>query len=240
MGDRPARPEIDPDMEKYTLDPFQFSLGKFYELTRSRRMIPSRIILKEHMEERFSLLENQGIENMGQLIRALGSKNKIMDMASATGIPENYLVLLKREAGSYLAKPFPLSGLYGIPFEYTEVLKSRGIRNTRDFFEAVQTEKQRKDISEKTGIPINRLKEIFSLCDLTRITGVGGLYARIIYDSGIRSTLDFSDTDVSIHSTKYREVIEKYGYKVESLAEDDIQYCIDYARVILEMDSKSE
>jgi len=218
-------------MEKYTLDPFAFSLEKFYEITRSRKMIPSRVPLKENMEEQFQLLENQGIENLGLLISALDSKDKIMNMVSATGIPENYLVLLKREAGSYLAKPVPLSDLLGVPFEFTEVLKSRSIKNTRDFFEAVQTSGQRKEMSETTGIPENRLQEIFSLCDLTRITGVGALYSRIIYDSGIRSTRDFADTDVSFHVAKYKEVIEKYGYKVESLAEDDIQYCIDYARV---------
>ena len=225
-------------MEKYTLDARLLSLERFFELTRSKKMIPSRVILQDNIHERFQSLEDHGIENADQLIKALGSKEKIVEAASSTGIPEQILVLLKREAGSYLAKPFPLSDLPGIPFEYTEVLRSRGIRNTRDFFESVQTARQRKQVSAITGIPENRLKEIFCLCDLSRITGVGWLYSRIIYDSGIRSTREFAETDASVHIMKYRETIEKYGYKTETLGEEDMQYCIDYARVILELNPR--
>ena len=211
------------------------SLERFHELTRSKKMIPSRTMLQDKIFERFQALKSNGIENLGQLISSLGNRVKIGELASLTGIPDNYLAVLKREAGSYLANPFPLSDLPGIPFEFTEVLKSRGIRNTRDFFESVQTAEQRKEVSTITGIPESRLKEIFSLCDLTRITGVGWLYSRIIYDSGIRSVRLFSETDALTHIRKYRDTIEKYGYKAETLGEDDMQYCIDYAHVILEM-----
>ena len=214
------------------------SLERLYELTGSKKMIPSRVVLQERIHERFQALESHGIENMEQLIRSLGNKEKIGEVASSTGIPEHYLVLLKREAGSYLARPFPLSDLPGIPFEFTEVLKSRGIRNTRDFFESVQTAQQRKEVSAMTGIPESRIIEIFSLCDLTRITGVGWLYSKIIYDSGIRSTREFAETDALAHIHAYRETIEKYGYQAEILGEDDMQYCIDYAHVILETNPK--
>ena len=224
-------------MEKYTLDPGRISLQRFFELTRARRMIPSRVALHEQPEERFRLLEGYGIRDVGQLIRALGTKSKIHTVASATGIPESYLVLLKREAGSYLARPFPLSDLPGIPFEYSEALKSEGIRNTREFFEGAQTDRQQEELSARTGIPVTRLQEIWSLCDLSRITGVGALYARIIYHSGIRSVREFANTDPATHNKKYLQVVGKYGYPDQPLSEEDIVYCIDYANVILELGS---
>jgi nucleotidyltransferase/DNA polymerase involved in DNA repair len=222
-------------MERYSIEPAKLSLERFFELTRSKKLIPSRITLHHKTGERFRLLASLGIENLAQLIGALGNKKKMQQVASSTGIPLEILVLLKREAGSYMAKPFPLSDFPGIPYEFTEVLKSRGIRNTRDFFEKVQSSAQRREVSTSTGIPESRLQEIYSLCDLSRITGVGGLYARIIFEAGISSTLDFANTNAATHNEKYLKVIEKYAYPAKPLGEDDIRYCIDYAKVILEM-----
>ncbi|MCP4312618.1 MAG: DUF4332 domain-containing protein [Bacteroidetes bacterium] len=222
-------------MESYTLDPEVFSLQLFYELSRSKRMIPSRISLKEGIESYFEALEARGIENLRQLISALGNKEKIAAMAREAGIPESYLVLLKREAGSYLSKPFTLSEFPGIPLEYTEVLKSRGIRNTRDFFERVQSPEQRKVVSGQIGIPDSRLRELYCLCDLSRITGVGGFYARIIYHAGIRSVREFAMTDPATHNKLYMEVLDKYNYPVKSLGEEDLQYCINYATLLVEL-----
>jgi hypothetical protein len=222
-------------MEKYTMDPSLISMNYFHHLIESKKMVPSRISLQENSGENFRLLEKHGIENLAQLIKALGNKSKINALAQKTGIPQNTLTLMKREAGSYLAKPFPISDLPGIPYEYSEVLKTKGIRNTRDYFESVQTASQRENISGLTGIPESRLTEIASLCDLTRITGVGALYARIIYDSGISSATEFAKTEPAVHCMKYKEQLEKYGYPIAPISEEDIQYCIDYANVIVEM-----
>jgi hypothetical protein len=216
-------------MEDYNLDREQFSLQLFNEQIRTKKMIPSRVLLQEGREKYFGALEIKGIKNLKQLIAVLGNSNKIKLVASECGIPELYLTLLKREAGSYLAKPFPLSDFPGIPLEYTEVLKTRGIRNTRDFFESVQNANQRKGMAKQTGIPESRLREIFALCDLSRITGVGSFYARIIYEAGLRSVCDFATTDAATHNKNYRKVLEKRGYPVKKLSEDDLQYCIDYA-----------
>jgi hypothetical protein len=222
-------------MEKYTMDPSLISMDYFLKQTQSKKMLPSRISLQENSDENFRLLKNQGIDNLSQLIKALGNKKIINALAQKTGIPQNTLTLLKREAGSYLAKPFPISDLPGIPYEYSEVLKTKGIRNTRDYFESVQTASQRENVSGLTGIPESRLMEIACLCDLTRITGVGALYARFIYDSGIRSAKEFAKTEPAFHFLKYKERLKKYKYPIAPVSEEDIQYCIDYANVIVEM-----
>jgi hypothetical protein len=223
-------------MKRYGLDPDLVSTERFIELTRSKRLVPGRMILLEKMEVRFGALKAAGIETLGQLISALDNNEKIKRMASSTGIPERFLEVLKREAASYVTKSFPLSDFPGIPYEYTEILKSLNIRNTRNFFESVQTDEERKEIVSRTGIPESRLKEIYCLCDLSRITGVGGRFARIIYDSGIRSTLEFTATEVDEHYRKYREVMERRGGTVRPPSKGDIRYCIDYARVICEVD----
>jgi len=208
-------------MKKYALDPGIFTLERFLELTRSRRMLPGREMLHEKIDERFALLQNSGIKTLADLLLFLGSKKKIEKSSSQLGIEYQYLVLLKREAGSYLARPFSLSSFPGIPFEYTESLKSKGIRNSRKFFENAQTDLQRKELAGKTGIPEERLRELYVLCDLSRITGVGGTMARIVYEAGIRSTTEFAENH------------EQFS---DQFAEEDIRYCVEYAKVIAEME----
>ena len=227
-------------MKPYTIDPSLLSLEEFRELTAGKSMLPGRVILQEEMEERFHVLEQLGISTLRDLLRILASKSKIESCANQTGLSTEYLVLLKREAGSYLARPFPLSDLPGIPFEYTELLKSRRIRNTTDLFEQVQTGEQQAELSRDTGIPEYRLKELSSLCDLSRITGVGGVFARVVYEAGIRSTEEFAGTDISSLLSRCQAVIEKHGYAAGKLGEEDISYGINYAKVVVACDKKSE
>jgi hypothetical protein len=227
-------------MKSYCIDPSLISLEEFRELTANRRMLPSRVVLQEQMDERFALFKDSGINHLGDLLRTLGSKSQIHNFSIQTGLSEDYLLLLKREAGSYLARPFPLSSFPGIPFEYAELLKSRGIRSTKDFFEQVQSEQQQAVLAVSTGIPAYRLKELYSLCDLSRITGVGGIFARVLYTAGIRCTELFASSDTASLLKSCQLVIEKHGYAAGKLGEEDIKYGINYASVIVTCDNKSD
>jgi hypothetical protein len=227
-------------MKSYSIDPSLISLEEFRELTANRRMLPSRVVLQEQMDERFALFKDSGINHLGDLLRTLGSKSQIHNFSIQTGLSEDYLLLLKREAGSYLARPFPLSSFPGIPFEYAELLKSRGIISTKDFFEQMQSEQQQAVLAVSTGIPAYRLKELYSLCDLSRITGVGGIFARVLYEAGIRYTELFASSDTASLLKSCQLVIEKHGYAAGKLGEEDIKYGINYASVIVACDNKSD
>jgi len=226
-------------VKSYSIDPAKIGLEKFKELTAGRRMLPGRVMLHEQMEKRFDILGSCGIENLGDLLQILGSKPKIESFSVQTGLPTEYLVLLRREAGSYLARPFPLSNFPGIPFEYVELLKSKGILNTKNFFEQAQTEDHQSELAGITGIPKYRLKELFSLCDLSRITGVGGIFARVVYEAGIRSTMEFARIDILTQLKNYLAIIEKYGYAAGHIGEEDISYSVCYANVLVACDQKS-
>ena len=227
-------------MKRYTIDPVLISLDKFRDLTASKRMLPGRKVLQEDLEERFGLLKSSGMKNLGDLIRLLGSKAKTEDYAVREGIDMQYLTVLKREARSYLARPFPLSAFPGIPFEYVEILKAGGIKHAGDFFEQVQTRSRQDDLSNSTGIPAYRLNELFTLCDLSRVTGVGGIFARVLFEAGIRSIADFAGADCPALLERCRSVIEKNGYTIGTLGEMDISYVISYAKIVLECDQNSD
>lgn len=225
-------------MRPYRINPDLISLDEFRMLTAQRRIMPARIMLQEQMEERFAVMKESGMKHLGDLLAFLSSRTKIRQYSHDTGLSEEYLILLKREAGSYLAKPILLSDFPGIPFEYAELLKSRGLKNSRDFFEKVQTEKQQSELSVSTGIPAYRLKELHALCELSRITGVGGIFARVLYEAGIHSARDYASGEVLIILEDCRQIIEKYGYPAGKPGEKDIQYGMDYAKVLVTCDQK--
>ena len=225
-------------MKKYCIDPALISLEEFRELTENKRIMPARIALQEHMEKRFAALRSSGMAHLGDILRMLGSKSRIETFSCQTGLSVDYLVLLKREAGSYLARPFPLSDFPGIPFEYLEILKSKGLHTTRDFFEKVQTKQQQEELSRESGIPAYRLKELTVLCDLSRITGVGGVFARILNEANIRSAYDFAHMETAVLLERCRQVIDTYGYEAGKLGEKDMEYGISYAKVLVACDMK--
>jgi len=227
-------------MKRYSLDPERIGLERFLELTRGKRMLPGRVELQQQMDARFAVLRNSGISTLGELMRRLGSSSKMKTFSAESGLTLDYLVLLKREAGSYLSRPFPLSAFPGIPYEYTEALKSKSYANTRDFFERVQTLDQKTLVSRETGIPLARLGELHALCDLSRITGVGGVFARVMYETGIRSTGEFVFTSAPIQYRKYNKVIDTYAYAMGPLSEEDIQYCMAYASLLAQADLHAE
>jgi len=227
-------------MISYTLDPDQITLDRFLQMIRDRKMLPSRVELHQEMDSRFAILLKSGLSSLGDLLRSLGSSSKLQYFSARTGLNKDYLVLLKREAGSYLARPFLLSAFPGIPFEYTEILKSKGLVSTRDFFETVKSSEQEAKVSRETGIPVARLKELHALCDLSRITGVGGVFARVVYEAGIRSSPEFARTEAALHYKLYMATIDKYKYAAGHFSEEDIRYCIEYAKVVTEADSKIE
>ena len=69
---------------------------------------------------------------------------------------------------------------------------------------------------------------------------MGGVFARVVYEAGIRSCREFAWTDAPVHYKLYRKMMEKRGYATGHFSEEDIRYCIDYAKVLAEADNEAE
>ena len=121
-------------VNQYHIDIEKYSLQKFKDNLKSRDMIPSRLSLKDELDERFMKLEIKGITNLKELVDALKTKPKIELFSNETGLTIEYLTLLKREAKSYLPNPVRLDKFPGIPSSYIGRLEAEGIKNSRQLF----------------------------------------------------------------------------------------------------------
>ncbi len=211
---------------KYHIDTEQYSLARFQHNIASREMIPSRRCLKDELDARFKLLEDAGISNLKDVIDALKSKSKVERFSQDTGLPVDYLTILKREANSYLPNPIRLDRFPGIPAEYVARLGADGIKNSRQIFDQLSDREQRERIAQRTGIPIDILDEFVSLSDLARAYGVGPSFARMIYDVGIRSIRIF----VEHSAEEFIRIYEEQQGKRADFSAGEIQFSIDLAR----------
>ena len=117
----------------------------------------------------------------------LKNKKEMEEISNQTGISPDYLTLLRREANSYLPNPVALSKFSGIDKNVISILAENGIKNSRHMYEKACTESDRKQLSERIGLKCEVLKELVGLSDLVRAYGVGPVFARILFDTGIHS-----------------------------------------------------
>ena len=210
------------------IDPFKYPLHKLKQDLLGRDLIPSRLPLKDGLDEKIKILTDHDIHNLGDLITSVKNKKKISELSARTGIDEDYLNLLRREANSYLPNPVSVDRFGVIPPEILDHLANEGIKNSRHVFERLQKKGTLEVLVNDTGINQEILEELLALSDLVRAYGVGPAFAKLLYDTGIHSISDLK---------RYtpQEVIELYedqsGKKADFSA-SDIKFCLDLIQAL--------
>ena len=153
-------------------------------------------------------------------------KQKIEKFSQETRLSSEYLILLNREAKSYLSKPIRLDKFSGIQKKYLDGLDDVGIRNTRQLFIEAQDRTKRENLSKEAKIHLEVLNELVGLSDLTRAYGVGPVFARMIYDIGIRSIKEF----VECTAEDFIRIYEEQTQKKADFGVGEIQFSLELAK----------
>lgn len=201
---------------KYNLDLELLSVQEYKDLLKQQNLLPGRRILWQDIDKNFAVFESRGIKNVAELKRNLSTPAKIVDLGLASGIPEEYLVILKREIGSLEQKPVPLSSFPGIDSSLATKLGGAGLKTSKEYWESKQ------DLTD----------ELFCLCDLVRINGVGSIAAKAIYEAGYRSVSNVAAADAAVMLEKVTVVNEAKCYYKAKLGQKDMQFCIDFALLL--------
>ena len=211
---------------QYQIDLEKYSLRKFKQSLQTRDLIPSRASLKNELDARFRILENSGITNLKELVDVLKTKVKVEQFSRKTGLSIEYLTLLNREAKSYLSKSIRLNKFPNIQTEYLERLDDAGVRNSRQLFTEAQMKGWRERFAQETDIPLEALNELIGLSDLSRIYGVGPVFARIIYDVGIKSVKAF----VEYTAEDFIKIYEEQTKKKADFGVGEIEFSLELAK----------
>jgi len=184
----------------YHIDLSTISIEMYMEKLKKVYLPPSRMILKEGIDERFTYFTSLGIKNLGELLQTLKKKDKFNELSKISLFPGNYLTILLRELNSMLPKPIKLKDYPGISPNTIARLEKAGIKTSLDLFEKLKNRQNRDELSLKTGISQDSILELTALSDLSRIKWTGAVFSRMLYDIGIHSVEKASKADpVDLH-----------------------------------------
>ncbi len=215
----------------YSVDLNRIPVLRYMEMLKMQNLLPGRKILLENIDENFCRITDFGIHNLAELKTYISSPQRLIAFSAKTGIPENYLTILKREMGSLEQKPVPISDFPGISADIISALLNKGIKTSKDIFSI--NPNNFSALSNKMGIELSTLQKLSGLCNLVRINGIGAMAARTIYESGYKDIVEIAQAKSAELLEKMNAVNKDKQYYKASLGEKDMQFIIDAANMIL-------
>lgn len=216
--------------ELYYLDLEAFSLEKFRRILETTEMMPGRLVLQQDIPERFARLEAMGIENLQELILTLSTAKKREAFSRESGLPLDYLVILRRQAKSYLPKPVYFREIPGLLPEHIEKLAAVGISHSKHLFERAQTRAARRELSRLADIPKEALLELVGMADLSRILGVGPAFVRLFYEAGVDNLETLARCSPEALFERLHAVNQEKGYTKVVPSLKDVRHSVEYAK----------
>jgi predicted flap endonuclease-1-like 5' DNA nuclease len=227
----------------YHLDPDSIDLDHVKGEIAGRELSPKRRILGEKIDARFALLGSLGISSLAALIKATKTKRLLGELQARSGLPEEYLVVLGREARGYLPKPIDLSRIPDIDPELLGQLKAAGLGDSKKLWEWSNPEQIKPERIQPEQISLEQIKpelagpewdsavrELAEMADLARLPGVGPVFCRMLHLAGYRTCGELSQADAAEVDRRLREVNRGNRYTAVNAAAADLAACIRWAR----------
>ena len=130
----------------------------------------------------------------------------------------------------------PLANFPGIHADALARLQKAGVKTSRDFYDLFKASPD--EAARKTGISPKEAKELFHLCSLARINGVGAAAAKAFLAAGYPSVYQVAEANAAEMLKKVSSVNSQNHYYNANLGEKDMQFCIDFAKILLKFSPK--
>jgi len=210
------------DLEKITIDDYRGKLKSGY-------LPPSRIILKDKLDERFEYFKSIGIKNVKGLIQLLKKKDSFTELLLIDCLSEEYLTILLRELKSTLPKPNKIDDFNIISKSTVEKLEQIGIKNTEKLFDKVIIKSDRQKIANSIGLDYTEILELTKLSDLSRIKWVGVTYAQLLYNLGVDTVERVSKSDpIDLHA-RINQMIKEHNIFKGTIGLNDVKILVETA-----------
>lgn len=216
----------------YSMDLSKISIEAYKEILKNKYLLPSRKILHQDMDSRFDTIHYHNIRNLAELMSSLSTSRKLSAFAKESGLSEDYLSILRREIGSIEPKAVLIKEFPEIEDKIYVSLATARIKSSKDYYEFYDSLKDKKEITQKISISEEESRELFCLCDLVRINGVGAIAAKSFFDAGYKSVYDVANTNAVDMLERVSKVNAIKHYYKTNFGTKDMQFCIDFARII--------
>ncbi len=212
--------------DQYYIDLKTIPLFDYAKELEQTELIPSRMILKEDIKQRFACLQQHGINTLNDILVAFKTPEKLKAFSQKSGLPEEFLVILKREIASSQPKPVTLSDFPGIARDVIQKLGALGVNNTKQLFPLIITRTDRELLGEKTGITYEVILELTKLTDVSRIKWVGANFARMLVDAEYNTVEKVSKADYSKLYTEINRINAEKQFFKGKFGLNDMKLCV--------------
>jgi len=179
----------------YYIDADKMSLDDIKKRIEETDLVPSRIMLKDNIDEQFEKFKEYGFLTLADLRKELKNTKNIPSLSKKTGVNSDYLTLLRREIESYFPRAFPLSSFGWLPKEELAKLENLGYKNSVLLFETLNSPETITKLSNELEFAQEFIDNIYALIDLTRIQWVSPIAARILVAAGYNNAKMVSIAD---------------------------------------------
>ena len=218
-------------MKTYHLDPRRIPLDRVKDQILGRKLSEKRRILADDAESRFARMRQFGILTLGDLIDATKTKTALARFQSESGFPEDYLVVLRREALGYLPQPVDLKRIPGVDSGALTALSKARLADSKKLWERVVLGAiPMEALASEVGKDAEILRELLEMSDLARIPGVGPVFAKMIHEAGYLTTRELAAADVEELERRLKEVNAGGRYTKVTATTADLAACIGWAR----------
>lgn len=212
------------------------SLEEFAHILKTSYLIPSMRILLDNIDEYFTILAHHNIKSAFDIHLQTKSKKKMEILSKDSGVPLEYMNLLRRMVGSYIPKARKLIEYPDFNKNLTDKLSSIGIKNSIKLDNYLQTHSDAYILSE-LNISTDYMKLIRSLIEVGRLRYVSPLFATVMVRCGYDSIEKISNADANeFHNAIISTNKEEKIYK-GNIGDSDINFLIDDAKVYRERGS---
>ncbi len=214
----------------YYIDLKSISIDKYKEILKTTELIPSWKVIGENIDKNLNIVKNQYIENLDELLAALKDKDKIQEFSKQSGLPANYLEVLKRVVNGYRQKPNKIKDFTCIPEVVSNELDKLGIRNTLKLYDEILTRQKRAEFSQKTGISKDEMIRLTKLTDLSRIRWVNHTFAYVLLESGYDTAEKVANADYKKMYETVKKLNEERKIYNAHIGERDMKMVIESAQ----------
>jgi hypothetical protein len=163
---------------------------------------------------------------------ALKTPKKAREFAAKTRLPEDYLLVLRREVMSLKPGLVNLDKFPGVDPGTIKKLKETGIKTTLHLFERVKTLQSRRKLAHKLEVEPEDILELTKLTDLSRVKWVGPVFARMFLDSGTDTVEKLSQAESPSFYEQLVKINQEKEYTKAHFVETDLDLCINFARKV--------
>ncbi len=205
------------------------SIESFKDILQNMEMIPSWMILKEHINQKMDFITQQGVSDLDELVTVLKTKKKVEAFSEISGIEVDYLTVLRRMVNGYLPKPNKFSDS---PLFSEDLLNKLPYKTTKSLYDLIITEKQRKDLSFKTGIAVEDILLLSKYSDVSRIRWVNHTFATVLLLTGYDCVEIIAVSDYSTMYETIKSWNDSENYYKAVISQNDMKRLVTFSKTL--------